>query len=1032
MTPKEYVEAIYEKSQIDDHAAREHSYRGILETFIGTFGVKTVNEAKHRDCGAPDITIYNQNQNVIGFIETKNIDDTDLDGRKKNKDQFNRYKNALGNLLFTDYLDFHFYNGAEFVEAVNIGRLVGDKIVFVPENEERFLSFIKKFTGAKPQKITSTSKLAEMLAHKAQLIQQTIIKALSTSGEEKEKFRNQIAFFKRALIHDLDDEKFADIYAQTITYGLFVARMHDDSPENFSREEAIRLLPSTNPFLQEMFELMVGRKMQPCLKWIVNDLVSVLGGSDLRSVLQSYGAQQDVVLHFYEDFLTIYDPELRKNLGVFYTPKPVVNFIVRAVDHILQTDFGLTEGIANSDKIIADKKIKIEGKEKTEKIETFKVQILDPALGTGTFLAEVIEQVYAKFANSKAAWQSYVDECLLERLNGFEYMMSPHTMAHIKLGNLLEGTGWKNTDKRRRLNVYLTNSLEEGKIADLQLSLFEEAIAKESEMANQIKANCPVMCVIGNPPYNDKSSNNGDWIMNLMSTYKVNLGEQKTHLEDDYMKFIRLGQYYVDKRKTGIVAFITNNGYLAGISQKIMRKSLLTSFDDIYILNLHGSRKIKETKPGIEENVFDIQEGVAISIFVKSSDSTKLGTVHYADVYGVKEKKFDFLLNNSLQTVDWKTFKPAGSEYYFIPIGSNAKTNTFSIIELFGKHNTGIQTSRDKLVISCKKADLIEKIKIFTDQKYSDEEILNRFHYGDNREWNLSKARVKIKDYNHDEIAILMLYNPLDYRYIYFTKDMVDWPRPDIMPHLLRDNFALIVGRQGQAVGNEEWNLAFVSDRIVDLNVYYRGGGDVFPLYLYHDVDTNGSERTPNLNFEVVKKFENILKMTFDPEVSSADRFSPVDLLNYVYGTLYSPRYRKIFSELLKIDYPRIPYPQNMSMFTHFASYGDKLRKLHLMQNIQINPEWAKMDTLGSNEILEYKYKQGRVYINKEQFFENVPEEAWNFGIGGLKPAQQWLKDRKNKHPLDYKDIPHYQKIITILMETKRIMDEIDQKNYFD
>ena len=472
---------------------------------------------------------------------------------------------------------------------------------------------------------------------------------------------------------------------------------------------------------------------------------------------------------------------------------------------------------------------------------------------------------------------------------------------------------------------------------------------------------------------------------------------------------------------------------MTGISQRIMRKSLLTSFDDIYILNLHGSSKIKEAKLGVEENVFDIQEGVAISIFVKSSDSTKLGTVHYADVYGEKEKKFDFLLNNTLQTVDWKTFKPAGSDYYFIPIGINAKTNTFSVIELFGKQNTGIQTSRDKLVISCKKADLIEKIKIFTDQKYYDDEIFNRFHYGDNREWNLSKARVKIKDYNHDDIAILMLYNPLDYRYIYFTKDMVDWPRPDIMPHLLRDNLALIVGRQGQAVGNEEWNLAFVSDRIVDLNVYYRGGGNVFPLYLYHNADINGSERTPNLNLEVVNKFENILKMTFTPEEGSADRFSPVDLLNYVYGVLYSPKYRKIFSELLKIDYPRIPYPKNAAMFSHFASYGSQLRQLHLMQNVQLNNNWANMETTGSNEVLEYKYKQVRVYINKEQYFDNVPEDVWNFCIGGYQPAQQWLKDRKKEGvALDWKEMEHYQKIITVLMETKRLMDEIDQKKYFD
>ena len=995
--------------------------------------MKAINEAQHIDCGAPDFTIYNKSENVIGFIETKDIDDADLDGRKKNKEQFTRYKNALGNLLFTDYLDFHFYNGEEFVEAVNIGRLVGDKIVFVPENEEKFLSNIKKFVCAKPQEITSTAQLANLLAQKAKLIKQSILDVLAANTDESTTFRKQIKIFKQVLIHDLGDKKFADIYAQTITYGLFVARMHDNTPDTFSREEAIRLLPSTNPFLKEMFDLMVGSKMSKSLEWIVNDLVAVLAVSDLRKVLREYGARQDVVLHFYEDFLSAYDPKLKNDLGVFYTPKPVVNFIVRAVDHILQTDFGLTYGIANSDKIQFKKEIIVEGEKKKLNEETYKVQILDPALGTGTFLAEVIEQVYAKFANRKAAWQSYVDDCLLDRLNGFEYMMAPHTMAHIKLGNLLEETGWENPNGRKRLNVYLTNSLEKGTISDQQLSLFEESIAKESEMANRIKTNCPVMCVIGNPPYNDKSANKSKWILDLMNDYKVNLGEQKTHLEDDYMKFIRLGQYFVDNNKTGIVAYITNNGYLTGISQKIMRKSLLTSFDDIYILNLHGSSKIKEAKLGIEENVFNIQPGVAISIFVKSSGSTKLGTVHYADVFGVKEKKFDFLLNNSIQTIEWKTFKPVSSDYYFTPITNNNKMNMFSVVEMFGIHNTGIVTSRDKLVVSNRETDLIEKIKIFADPKYSDEDIVNKFKYKDTRSWNLSQARMKIRNNNHNEISNLVLYRPFDYRYIYYTKDMVDWPRLDIMPHLLRSNEALIVGRQGQAVGVEDWNLALVSNQIVDFNVYYRGGGDVFPLYLYHDADINGSERTPNLNFEVVKKFEQILKMSFDPEESAANRFSPIDLLNYVYGVLYSPKYREKYSELLKIDYPRIPYPKNAAMFNHFASYGNQLRQLHLMQNVQPNNDWANMDTTGSNEVLEYKYKQGRVYINKEQYFDNVPEEAWNFRIGGYQPAQQWLKDRKKESvALDWKEMEHYQKIITILMETKHIMDEIDQKNYFD
>lgn len=1030
MTPKEYVEAIYEKSQIDDHAARELSYRGILENFIGTFGVKTVNEAKHRDCGAPDITIYNQNQNVIGFIETKDIDDADLDGRKKNKDQFARYKKALGNLLFTDYIDFHFYNGEEFVDAVNIGRLVGDKIVFVPENEEKFLSFIKKFTGAKPQKITSTSKLAEILAHKAQLIRQTILKALSTNGEEKRLFCNQIAFFKRALIHDLDDEKFADIYAQTITYGLFVARMHDNSPETFSRDEAIRLLPSTNPFLQEMFEFMVGRKMRPSLEWIVNDLVSVLGGSDLRSVLKNYGAQQDVVLHFYEDFLTIYDPELRKNLGVFYTPKPVVNFIVRAVDHILQTDFGLSDGIANSDKIVVEKQTKVEGKVQKNNVEVFKTQILDPALGTGTFLSEVIEQVYAKFAHRKAAWQSYVDECLLDRLNGFEYMMSPHTMAHIKLGNLLEETGWQNINGRKRLNVYLTNSLEEGEIADMQLTLFEEAIAKESEMANQIKTNCPVMCVIGNPPYNSKSPNKGNWILKLMKDYKIEPDTKKPLNErnakwvnDDYVKFLRLAQEYIDKKGEGVVAYITNNGFLDNPTFRGARWSMLKSFDKIYIINLHGSSKKEETTgEGIaDENVFKITVGTSINIFVKTKDKKKgdLADVYYTDVYGKQDDKFKYLSNNTLETIEFKKIDFIKPYYMFVPKnddGFGGYKKGFRVDELMKVGSAGIVTARDKFTIAATESELEERIDKFLNM--SDEEARETFKLGkDVRDWSVAMAR---KDIERKKYKLVNLsYRLFDSRITAYTgvsKGFICMPRDNVMKHFLgKENLGLCILRQYKV--GETYQHVFVANQMIESGYVSNKTSEItyeYPLYLYLD-----GEVVPNLNGEIMGKIE-----------AKAGNVSPEQIFDYVYGVLYSPRYREKFNEFLKIDFPRIPYPKNAAMFNHFSSYGNKLRQLHLMQGVQLNQGWATMNTPGTNEIEKCSYKQGRVYINKEQYFENVPEDAWNFRIGCYQPAQQWLKDRKK--PLDYNDIPHYQKIITVLMETKRIMDEIDQKNYFD
>ncbi len=1034
MNAKEYVEAINQTYQTGGHVAREHSYRGVLQQFIESLGVIAINEAQHIDCGAPDFTIYNKSENVIGFIETKDIDDPDLDGRKKNKEQFTRYKNALGNLLFTDYLDFHFYNGAEFVDAVNIGRLVGDKIVFVPENEEKFLSNIKKFVGAKPQKITSTIQLANLLAQKAKLIKQSILDVLTANSDESTTFRIHIGIFKQVLIHDLDDKKFADIYAQTITYGIFVARMHDNTPETFSREEAIRLLPSTNPFLKEMFELMVGSKMCKSIEWIVNDLVAVLGVSDLRKVLREYGARQDVVLHFYEDFLSVYDPELKTKQGVFYTPKPVVNFIVRAVDHILQADFCLSEGIANSDKIVTDKKTILNGKNLSEKVEAYKVQILDPALGTGTFLAEVIEQVYAKYANRKAAWQSYVDDCLLERLNGFEYMMAPHTMAHIKLGNLLEETGWKNTDGRKRLNVYLTNSLEKGTISDQQLSLFEESIARESEMANRIKTNCPVMCVIGNPPYRGKSTNRDNWIMDIIANYKYEPDRKKTlklqeqnpkWINDDYVKFIGLAENYVANNKTGIVGYINNNSFLDNVTFRGMRWHLLETFDKIYIINLHGCNMTggvdvcPDGSP--DDNVFNIKVGVSINLFVKTGEKKKneLGKVYYCDLYGSRASKFDWLNNHELENVNFEEVELTAPYYFFTPKQKDGKKKYdkgFLFTDIMPLHITGMVSGGNKFAIAHSKEELKARLMQVKNGEISKSELIEKYALGDKYADNII-SNLKLLTIS-DELFVPISFRQFDEQITYYSNKVLERPRIKILSNMLKNNIAIIVCRQCK----EDWKHVFVTDKIADLNITGTAGsfgsGYVFPLYVY-----NRNECNVNLNLEITSQIEDAIGCKVRPQ----------EIFDYIYGVFHSPKYRKLFNEFLKTDFPRIPYPKNAAMFSHFAGYGGKLRQLHLMQNVKPNPELAIMNTIGSNEVLEYEYNQGRVYINKEQYFENVPEEAWNFHIGGYQTAQDWLKDRSEEGViLGWKEIEHFQKIITVLMETKRIMDEIDQKDYFD
>ena len=1021
MTGKEYVEQINLKYQTGNHDAAEHSYREILERFLQSFGVQTINDGRRQECGAPDIRVY-RNNNVIGYIETKDIDVSDLEGKKQNKEQFTRYKKALGNLIFTDYLDFHFYNGEEYIDDFCIGKLRDGKIVYVAENEEKFQSFFKNFTNANPQKITSYKKLAAIMAQKAKLIKLSILKTLEQDNDECKKFRNQIEIFKQILIHDLDEKKFADIYAQTITYGLFVARIHDKTPETFSRIEAINLLPSTNPFLQDMFDLMVGRKMNENLKWIVDDLVTVFGATNLEKLMSSYGMNHDVVLHFYEDFLSEYDSKLREKMGVFYTPEPVVKFIVSSVDTILKKDFNIIKGIASDEKVLVKQRYIVSGKEKSYQENIFRVQILDPAIGTGTFLAEVIKQIYATFQNKKAVWNDYVDTCLLERLNGFEYMMSPHTMAHIKLGTILEETGWKNNEGKKRLKVYLTNSLEKDDLSDRQLDLFAEAISNESREAREIKNNCPVMCVIGNPPYNNKSSNKGEWILGLIKEYKAGLGEKKVNLDDDYIKFIRLAQEYINENGSGIVAYITNNSFVEGVTHRKMRKSLLQTFDKIYILNLHGNSLVGEEVPdnGVDENVFNIQQGVSINIFVKTSNSKKNAVVYYSDLFGKQNDKYEFLLSHALENVQWKEIELREPYYFFAPKDfSQIETyeKGFSITDLMRISNSGIKTDRDKLFFDANEDELKKRIEKLLKGDY-DETFANTYDVKNSSSYNLLK---KIKNHSFEEQYISKCqYRPFVYKYLYYDKTIISRPADKVMKHMRNlNNIGLICSRQ---FGGYKHFICFITNKLIEISSQPYAPYTLFPLYLYPTDNCFEEERVPNLNLEIWGKINKAIKEETTPE----------QVLDYIYGVLHSLKYRITYKEFLKIEFPRIPYPKNKEAFYHYAKFGNQLRQLHLMENVKTNEDWAIL-SIGSNIVEKQEYKNGRVYINKEQYFDNVPESAWNIYIAGYQPAQQWLTERKkDNYKLGYKDVEEYQKIITILMETKRVRDEIDQKNYFD
>jgi predicted helicase len=623
MTLNEYIENISKRFLLGN--STEHTFRGDLQQLLESIvpDISATNEPKRIKCGAPDY-VLTRGIIPVGFIEAKDIGDKDLSGKKSNKEQFDRYKTSLNNLIFTDYLDFHLYIDGQFVTSIKIGEIQNNIIVPLEEEFSAFNNLIKDFAERVTQTITSSKKLAEMMAGKARMLSDVIEKSLLSDVETQEDstLKEQMTAFKDILIHDITEKDFADVYAQTIAYGMFAARLHDNNLDTFSRQEAAELIPKSNPFLRKLFGYIAGPDIDDRIKWIVDSLADIFRATNIVALLKNFGKSTqtfDPIIHFYETFLSEYDPKLRKARGVWYTPEPVVNFIVRAVDDILKTEFNLPQGLADTSKT----KIKVDVQGKKIEKEVHRVQILDPATGTGTFLAEVIKQIHAKFAGQQGIWSNYVENNLIPRINGFELLMASYAMAHLKLDLLLSETGYK-PSKTQRLHIYLTNSLEEHH-PDTG-TLFARWLSDEANEANHIKRDTPVMCVIGNPPYAVSSSNASidkkgkkTWIGNLIDDYKKDLNERKINLDDDYIKFIRFGQYFIDKNGEGILAYISNNSFIDGITHRQMRKHLLESFDKIYIIDLHGNAKKKEVCPdgSPDQNVFDIMQGVSINIFVK-------------------------------------------------------------------------------------------------------------------------------------------------------------------------------------------------------------------------------------------------------------------------------------------------------------------------------------------------------------------------------------------------------------------------------
>lgn len=1038
--------------------ATEHSYRLPLQQLLERMGgkdLRVLNEPKPMACGAPDLVVE-RDKVTIGYVACADIT-ISLD-QAAVTDQLGTCRHGLANLILTNHLEFRWYLEGKQRRQVCLGSVDGphgirlDPIAFAEMHV-----LVQDFFGAAPVAIDSSEALAQHMAAKTRLLRDAMVRVLA---EEEDKNTGPLhdlwQIYRQAFTTDLSAADFADLQAQTATYGLFAARCGHPAGVPFTRQSAV--FTKTTPFLQDVFGRIAGPGLDQSITWIVDDLAHLLNQTDMTAVLEDFGQRsqrKDPVAHFYENFLKAYDPELREIRGVYYTPEPVVSYIVRSVDRLLKDQLGLSSGLA----------------EMPGPNEKHRVLILDPAAGTGTFLREVIVHIRATWSQQGLAgtWPEYVKQHLLPRLFGFELLMAPYAIAHLKLA--LELGHQQNQGLQlipgQRLNVFLANPLEGGH-QQVQRVRLAHAIAREAASADGIKREKSIMVVVGNPPYSGHSANKTIWIDQLLrgkgddgltrSYFHVDgqpLREKNMKwLNDDYVKFIRFAQWRIAKTGEGILAFVTNHSYLNNPTFRGMRHSLMKTFDDLYLLDLHGNMRRREKAPdgSKDTNVFDIQQGVAIGLFVKhGNNSHRLKkNVFWAELWGerdaglcggVRGGKYGWLAAHDVTTTPWQCLAPHSPSYLFVPRDEKAAEEYergWKVTDIFSNYSVGITTARDKLSIQLS-ADKLKKI--IHDFSTGDTEAVRQFYDlgKDTRDWSVQRAQEDLKDHSDlDQHIINILYRPFDQRFTYYTGrgcGFICKPRRKVMRHMLDGpNLALCIGRAGQATGSKQWDVVLVSSRPTDLNLFRRGGNCLFPLYRYRTDQgrQTGSTREHNLNPDFINTSSAALGLAFVPDGPGdlVTSFGPEDVLHGIYAVLHSPTYRQRYQDHLKADFPFLPLISSPSLFAHLVRLGQQLVALHLFQGEERdmptfpNPGHSCIENV--SYVSPHYHHPGQVWINAKQCFHGVAPETWTFTIGGHCPAQKWLKYRKG-HVLSFTDIDHYRRICAVLVATSHLMARIDE-----
>jgi predicted helicase len=1000
--PKNPYQTYWEDIKNKDGGGTEFTYRTYFENLLNEIkpnkDINIIQEPKKDEhiIGRPDFKIE-RNGLVMGYIETKplgmNLDEI-IDGNtSRESKQLKSYVGVSPNLILTNYNEFILFKN---------GKPVDRGVLFFPSTDRRLNRsnifvierLFNSFFEFSPEMIVSSKKLSSILAERTKKFRDYLKDLLE--NEEKNEYKDRLGGLKKVLedtlIENLSQDDFIDAYAQTITYGLFLAEIN--SKEKISEEDAYRYIPKSMGILRELFKTTDIEDIPDSIDWILEEIIDVLNRINRKKLKNDLSFSQiydyeDPYVYFYENFLRDYNKHISIKRGVFYTPIPVVNFIVKSINNLIKENFS-SDGLKSED-----------------------IKVLDFATGTGTFLLQALDIVLEN--TDEGMKGTLIHERLIKNYYGFEYLMAPYTIAHLKLSQYLEELGYPLNDEER-FKIYLTDTLDRSEHKGLD---YFTKLTNEGREANTIKTKEDILVMMGNPPYNSKSKNNKEWILKLIETYKKGLNEKNIQpLNNDYIKFIRYAHWKIEQNGKGIIGIITSNSYLDGLVHRVMRKELLKTFDKLYILNLHGNKRKKEP----DENVFDIQEGVSIVLFLKLSESLDEKEVYYYSTLQntliTREIKYGVLLANDVTSLDWIKLKPSEPDYWFTPKDMSLEEEYhkgFKLTEIFKLYKSGIQSGRDNLFIDYNKAKLKERIETLLSNSY-EQDFVDKYDIKNSGGYPLLN-RINKSTFNSKNILPL-LYRPFDNRYLYYDEKLVRRNSFEIMENFFNKNIGLVSVRQ--FVEDKIFNHIFVSDKITDIRITTsnRGTGYIFPLFSYKC----GSE-IPITNFTM--KFTKFLTKTY-----SKPPIPPIVVFSYIYAILHSSNYRERYNEFLKTDFPIIPFTKDIKRFKLLAKLGRVLINAHLLNQDYSDSELAIFPIAGDNLVnkIEYDEHTFRLYVNKEQYFENVPEEVWDMEICGYQVIKKWLQYRKKDGiKLSFKDITHLQKVVRALNETISVKDHINQ-----